>query len=348
MTTCGASIVAPISAYQGADGHEYLVVEAGEARKPAKRPTCPNRRARGWFTYRLSTAPTVMNDTTGQPAANGRRRRKLGGRLGRSGLCNGQRAVHFRASVGRIEELYLKQCLSCHGAHLQASRDRRLAVRASRIPVSASRSLYGIRLDAECRSRRRGSLYRLEDPDDAAVTAYILGVRLRVSLPGTTPTLSSRPARLALSRRSYPHVCRRSCHHQSKARLIVKVRRAAFPTMPSDSAARLAQLGYDVPAAAVTVRLQRLGERRDVFVVTDGRARRWMGGPFDRRAFVEGFGALLEGFVVDEGRSQRGYRGCAFWKPSSPGRANVAAPRFGCSPTSCASARIRSTSATVT
>ena len=68
----------------------------------------------------------------------------------------------------------------------------------------------------------------------------------------------------------------------------------------------MGQLGYDVPAPAVTARLQRLGERRDVFVATDGeRVVGWAALSIDE-AFVEGFGAFLEGFVVDEAVRSRG------------------------------------------
>jgi GNAT superfamily N-acetyltransferase len=66
------------------------------------------------------------------------------------------------------------------------------------------------------------------------------------------------------------------------------------------------QLGYDVPAPAVTERLQRLGDRRDVFVATDGeRVVGWAALSVDE-PFVEGFGAFLEGFVVDEAARSRG------------------------------------------
>jgi GNAT superfamily N-acetyltransferase len=68
------------------------------------------------------------------------------------------------------------------------------------------------------------------------------------------------------------------------------------------------QLGYDVPAPAVRERLQRLGERRDVFVATDGDGERvvgWAGLLIDE-PFVEGFGAFLEGLIVDEAARSRG------------------------------------------
>ncbi len=68
------------------------------------------------------------------------------------------------------------------------------------------------------------------------------------------------------------------------------------------------QLGYDVPAPAVSERLQRLGERRDVFVATDGDGERvvgWAALLIDE-PFVEGFGAFLEGLIVDEAARSRG------------------------------------------
>ncbi|MGA9017549.1 MAG: GNAT family N-acetyltransferase [Candidatus Cybelea sp.] len=81
------------------------------------------------------------------------------------------------------------------------------------------------------------------------------------------------------------------------------------PARPDDAepiAALMAQLGYDVPAPAVSARLERLGERRDVFVATDGeRVVGWAALSIDE-AFVEGFGAFLEGLVVDEVARSRG------------------------------------------
>ncbi len=82
--------------------------------------------------------------------------------------------------------------------------------------------------------------------------------------------------------------------------------RRARPDDAEAIAALMAQLGYDVPAPAVAARLQRLGERRDVFVATDGeRVVGWAALSIDE-AFVEGFGACLEGLVVDEATRSRG------------------------------------------
>lgn len=71
-------------------------------------------------------------------------------------------------------------------------------------------------------------------------------------------------------------------------------------------AALMAQLGYGVPAAIVARRLERLGGRREVLVATSGdRAVGWAALLIDE-AFVEGFGAFLEGVVVDEAARGRG------------------------------------------
>ena len=86
---------------------------------------------------------------------------------------------------------------------------------------------------------------------------------------------------------------------------IINVRRARHDDAET-IAALMAQLGYDVPAPAIAARLRRLGERRDVFVATDGeRVVGWAALLVDE-PFVDGFGAFLEGLVVDETARSRG------------------------------------------
>jgi GNAT superfamily N-acetyltransferase len=66
------------------------------------------------------------------------------------------------------------------------------------------------------------------------------------------------------------------------------------------------QLGYAVPAAALRDRLQRLDERRAILVATSGDdVVGWAAVCIDE-PFVEGFGAHLEGLVVDESRRSEG------------------------------------------
>lgn len=62
----------------------------------------------------------------------------------------------------------------------------------------------------------------------------------------------------------------------------------------------MSQLGYDVAASTLRERLERKGERREVFVAeSDGKVLGWAAISVDE-TFVEGFAADLEGLVVDE------------------------------------------------
>jgi GNAT superfamily N-acetyltransferase len=96
-------------------------------------------------------------------------------------------------------------------------------------------------------------------------------------------------------------------------------------------AALMLQLGYEVAAAALADRLRRRGDRREVLVATRGdRVVGWAGVSTDE-PFVEGFGAHLEGLVVDEAFRSAGIgaalleaaeawareRGCAFMRVQS-------------------------------
>lgn len=65
-------------------------------------------------------------------------------------------------------------------------------------------------------------------------------------------------------------------------------------------------LGYDVSAAVLAQRLNRRGGRREVFVAVDDESPvGWVAVSIDE-PFVEGFGAQLEGLVVDESARSRG------------------------------------------
>jgi GNAT superfamily N-acetyltransferase len=68
----------------------------------------------------------------------------------------------------------------------------------------------------------------------------------------------------------------------------------------------MAQLGYNVSAAALSRRLAHRRGRREVFVAeSDGVVVAWAAVAVDE-TFVEGFGAQLEGLVVDESVRGRG------------------------------------------
>jgi alcohol dehydrogenase (cytochrome c) len=108
----GASIVAPISAYRASDGHEYLVVEAGEAGNQ-QTPNVPPSHGARVVAYSLSQGQTVLNDTTGQPAI-------AVAATGKTESATRSATVPYTASqVASGAVVYAKYCLSCHGAHLQ-------------------------------------------------------------------------------------------------------------------------------------------------------------------------------------------------------------------------------------
>lgn len=67
------------------------------------------------------------------------------------------------------------------------------------------------------------------------------------------------------------------------------------------------QLGYDVPANELAKRLSRQRDRREVFVAVDDRAEivGWVAVCVDE-TFVQGYGAQIEGLVVDERARSRG------------------------------------------
>jgi GNAT superfamily N-acetyltransferase len=71
-------------------------------------------------------------------------------------------------------------------------------------------------------------------------------------------------------------------------------------------AALMAQLGYTVAAAELHERLKRRGDRREVLVVDSSeKVVGWAAVSTDE-TFVEGYGAELEGLVVDESVRDRG------------------------------------------
>jgi len=111
----GSAIVAPISAYRGSDGHEYLVVEAGEAGNQ-QTPNLPKSLGARVVAYSLSSAPTTVNDTSGQPVA------MLAGTaksIATSPVAGMGSVPYTSAQVSSGSMIYNKYCLSCHGARLQ-------------------------------------------------------------------------------------------------------------------------------------------------------------------------------------------------------------------------------------
>jgi GNAT superfamily N-acetyltransferase len=86
---------------------------------------------------------------------------------------------------------------------------------------------------------------------------------------------------------------------------IVRIRRARLDD--ADAIGTLMnQLGYEVPLAEIAGRLQRRIKEREIFVaLRGGRLIGWTA-VSTGEPFVEGFGAHLEGLVVDESVRNRG------------------------------------------
>jgi alcohol dehydrogenase (cytochrome c) len=109
----GSAIVAPISAYRASDGHEYLVVEAGEAGNQ-QTPNLPPSQGGRIVAYRLSPAQTTVNNASGQPAVSAATTGKT-----ESASPSAATVPYTTAQVATGAVVYAKYCLSCHGARLQ-------------------------------------------------------------------------------------------------------------------------------------------------------------------------------------------------------------------------------------
>jgi len=109
----GSAIVAPISAYRGSDGHEYLVVEAGEAGNQ-QTPNLPPSAGGRIVAYSLNPSQTVTNGTSGQPAVTAATSEKS-----ESSSIVTATVPYTMAQVSAGSAVYARYCLSCHGAKLQ-------------------------------------------------------------------------------------------------------------------------------------------------------------------------------------------------------------------------------------
>jgi mono/diheme cytochrome c family protein len=110
----GSAIVAPISAYRASDGHEYLVVEAGEAGNQ-QTPNLPRSAGGRVVAYGLTPTQTVTNDASGQPAVTVASAEKTESASATATVTVPYTAAQLTAGSA----VYAKYCLSCHGAKLQ-------------------------------------------------------------------------------------------------------------------------------------------------------------------------------------------------------------------------------------
>ncbi len=116
----GASIVAPLAAYQASDGNEYLVVMAGEAGNQ-QTPNLPKLGKARVVAYRLNPSQTVQNTAAGQNipvVAQGSTGNKTESGAVASVIGSGT-APYTPQQAAQGQGLYQAHCASCHGAQLQ-------------------------------------------------------------------------------------------------------------------------------------------------------------------------------------------------------------------------------------
>ncbi len=182
----GSAIVAPISAYRASDGHEYLVVEAGEGGNQ-QTPNLPPSHGGRVVAYSLSSEPTVVNDASGQPAVTVATAGKT------EGAAGGATVPYTPEQVATGATVYAKYCLSCHGAHLQGVSGPPLtgpAFAHSNLNVA---QIFGI-VVGQMPLTAPGSLSKT---NYAAVMAYILSYDCVKSSGGGTPFPTTATAQLS-------------------------------------------------------------------------------------------------------------------------------------------------------
>jgi mono/diheme cytochrome c family protein len=113
----GSAVVAPISAYR-LNGNEYLTVVVGEAGNQ-QTPNLPASRGSRVISYRLGSAPTVVNDATGQVALANVQSNGIGGESAEPVSKSAGSAPYTSQQVALGSQVYAKECASCHGAQLQ-------------------------------------------------------------------------------------------------------------------------------------------------------------------------------------------------------------------------------------
>jgi alcohol dehydrogenase (cytochrome c) len=183
----GSAIVAPLSAYRGSDGHEYIVVEAGEAGNQ-QTPNLPPSQGGRVVAYSLNAAQTTTNDTSGQPAVAAATTSKS-----ESAPASPAIVPYTPAQVATGAAVYAKYCLSCHGAHLQGVAGPALTGPAFAHANLNVAQMYGIVVQ-QMPLTAPGSLSK---PNYAAVMAYILSYDCVKSAGGNAPFPTTVAAQLS-------------------------------------------------------------------------------------------------------------------------------------------------------
>jgi alcohol dehydrogenase (cytochrome c) len=182
----GSAIVAPISAYSTSDGHEYLVVEAGEGGNQ-QTPNMPPSHGARVVAYGLSSAQTIVNDTSGQPAV-------AAATAGKTESAAATVTLPYTpAQVATGATVYAKYCLSCHGAHLQGISGPALTGPPFAHANLNVAQIYGV-VTQQMPLTAPGSLSK---GNYAAVMAYILSYDCVKSAGGGTPFPTSVTSQLS-------------------------------------------------------------------------------------------------------------------------------------------------------
>ena len=112
----GSAVVAPISAYR-LNGNEYLTVVVGKAGNQ-QTPNLPVSQGSRVIAYRLGSAPTIVNEATGQVALATAPDGIGGESEGPPSRPTGS-APYTMRQVAQGRQVYAKACSVCHGANLQ-------------------------------------------------------------------------------------------------------------------------------------------------------------------------------------------------------------------------------------
>lgn len=184
--TVGSAIVAPISAYRASDGHEYLVVEAGEGGNQ-QTPNLPPSQGARIVAYSLNPAQTAVNDASGQPSV-------AVATAGKTESASSTATLPYTpAQMTTGAAVYTKNCLSCHGAHLQGVSGPALTGPAFAHANLNVAQIYGI-VKQQMPLTAPGSLSAV---NYAAVMAYILSYDCVKSAGGGTPFPTTATAQLS-------------------------------------------------------------------------------------------------------------------------------------------------------